>query len=77
MEQELDSETSGDFGRLIESMLKVGSGEFDAFCLYRAMKGAGTDEKAIIECLVGRTNAELQAIQSAYQVFLPLPFMNR
>jgi annexin A7/11 len=64
----LDSETSGDFGRLIESMLKVGSGEFDACVLHRAMDGAGTDEAEIIDCVVGRCNAELEAISEAYKI---------
>jgi len=48
----------------------VGIGNFDpesdAKALRNAMKGKGTDEKAIIKILTTRTNAQLQAVRKAY-----------
>jgi annexin A7/11 len=40
--------------------------EADAKVLRNAMKGKGTDEKAIIGILTTRTNAQLQAVRKAY-----------
>lgn len=70
LEKELHGETGGDFRRLLETLLKVGTGEMDAYCLYHAMKGAGTNEAEILDCLVGRSTADVTAIASAYKVFL-------
>ena len=39
----------------------------DAQALRKAMKGLGTDEKAIIEIVANRTNAQLLEIKDAYE----------
>ncbi|XP_029114731.1 annexin A5-like [Scleropages formosus] len=39
----------------------------DAEILYKAMKGFGTDEKAILELLTTRSNAQRQQIKAAYK----------
>ncbi|VEL36933.1 unnamed protein product [Protopolystoma xenopodis] len=63
--ENLKSETSGQFKNLITLMM------FDHFyalahSLYKAMKGAGTDELTLIEILCTATNQELELIKEAY-----------
>lgn len=64
--KDLKSELSGDFENLVVAMLKD-MPQFDAYCLRKAMKGAGTDERALIEILCTRTNAEIHAIKDSYK----------
>ncbi|CAH8549748.1 unnamed protein product [Heterobilharzia americana] len=61
----LKSEISGHFYDTMEALC-YSPAEFDAHELYKAMKGAGTDESAIIEILCSRSNHQLQQIKEAY-----------
>ncbi|CAH8545205.1 unnamed protein product [Schistosoma mattheei] len=45
--------------------------EFDARELRRSMKGAGTDEDALIEILCSRTNAQIKQIKETYSKIFP------
>ncbi|KAF6280426.1 annexin A6 [Rhinolophus ferrumequinum] len=63
---DLKSELSGDLQRLILGLM-MPPAHYDAKQLKKAMEGAGTDEKALIEILATRTNAEIQAINEAYK----------
>nr|KAF6346142.1 annexin A6 [Pipistrellus kuhlii] len=63
---DLKSELSGDLARLILGLM-LPPDHYDAKQLKKAMEGAGTDEKTLIEILATRTNAEIQAINEAYK----------
>jgi len=66
LESAVDSETSGNFGKLCIALSKSIL-DFDVYCLHDAIAGLGTDEDCLIEILVGRTNADIQAICKAYK----------
>lgn len=51
----LKSELSGDFEELILAMLMTPS-EYDAYCLYNAVSGLGTDENVLITILSTRSS---------------------
>ncbi|EHB06924.1 Annexin A6 [Heterocephalus glaber] len=63
---DLKSEVSGDLARLMLGLM-MPPAHYDAKQLKKAMEGAGTDEKALIEILATRTNAEIRAINEAYK----------
>ncbi|XP_029439204.1 annexin A6 isoform X2 [Rhinatrema bivittatum] len=63
---DLKSELSGTIEKVILGLMMTPA-QFDAKQLKKAMEGAGTDEKALIEILATRTNQEIQAINQAYQ----------
>lgn len=62
---DLESETSG---YLEEGLVQIVRGPLDGDCytLYKAMKGAGTKEAALDDVLVGRSNADINAIKARY-----------
>uniref|UniRef100_A0A1A8NV98 Annexin n=2 Tax=Nothobranchius rachovii TaxID=451742 RepID=A0A1A8NV98_9TELE len=64
--KDLTSELSGDFRKLVLSMLKTPA-EFDASELRSAMKGAGTDEACLIEILSSRSNEQIKEINRLYK----------
>ncbi|CAL8091821.1 unnamed protein product [Calicophoron daubneyi] len=61
----LKSELSGNFEKAILALCLPPS-EYDATELHNAIKGAGTDEDALIEILCSRTNAQIAKIKEAY-----------
>uniref|UniRef100_A0A671S7S5 Annexin n=1 Tax=Sinocyclocheilus anshuiensis TaxID=1608454 RepID=A0A671S7S5_9TELE len=63
---DLKSELSKNLQRLILGLMMTPA-EFEAKMMKKAMEGAGTDEHALIEILVTRSNQEIQEMCSAYQ----------
>ncbi|RXN12559.1 annexin A6-like isoform X2 [Labeo rohita] len=63
---DLKSELSKNLERLILGLMMTPA-EFDAKMMKKAMEGAGTDEHALIEILVTRSNQEIQEMCAAYQ----------
>ncbi|XP_063784754.1 annexin A6 isoform X2 [Pseudophryne corroboree] len=63
---DLKSEISGSLAKLILGLMLTPA-QYDAKQLNKAIAGAGTDEKVLIEILATRNNQEIQAINEAYQ----------
>ena len=63
----LDSETSGDFNKCVIGAFMTPA-EYDAYCLYKAMKGIGTNEGVLSEIIGSRSPYELMQIKQAYQM---------
>ena len=62
----LKEDTSGNFKEVICAMFMTPA-EYDAYCLYRAMKGLGTDEGALIEIIGTRNCQQLQEIKDIFE----------
>ncbi|XP_072112200.1 annexin A5b [Mobula birostris] len=62
---DLKSELGGKFEKVIVGLMKTPL-QYDISELHNAIKGAGTDEKCLIEILASRSNQELKAIIQAY-----------
>ncbi|KAL5001732.1 hypothetical protein BDV10DRAFT_159624 [Aspergillus recurvatus] len=65
LEKDLKSELSGDFEVIMLSLAAGPLGQDIAY-LRDAMSGIGTDETAINDVLIGRSNADLRAIKYGY-----------
>ncbi|CAF0755465.1 unnamed protein product [Rotaria sordida] len=63
---DIKGDTSGNFCKVLKNLL-YSPVEYDCHELRRAIKGAGTDEAALIEILASRSNKRLQAINELYQ----------
>ena len=62
----LEEDTSGNFKQVIKAMFMTPA-EYDAYCLYKAMKGLGTDEGVLIEIIGTRNNQQLQEVKDIFQ----------
>ncbi|KAI7817503.1 hypothetical protein BC939DRAFT_465808 [Gamsiella multidivaricata] len=62
----LDKETSGHFGRTLHYLI-LPPLSLDAELLYNACIGAGTNERCLIQILLGRTNADMAQLKSMFQ----------
>jgi annexin A7/11 len=62
----LKEDTSGNFKQVIAGMFMTPA-EYDAMCLYKAMKGLGTSEGVLIEIIGTRTNEELREIREVFE----------
>lgn len=63
---DLKSELGGKFEDVIIGLM-MKPADFDAKCLKKAIKGAGTDEDALIEIMCTRNNAQIHAIKASYK----------
>jgi len=66
LKDDLKSEISGNFLIAVLARLRTPT-EFDVYELHRAMAGAGTSEKILIEILASRSNAQIKAIKEQYK----------
>ncbi|XP_030059333.1 annexin A7 [Microcaecilia unicolor] len=64
--KDLKSELSGNMEELILALFMPPT-YYDAWSLYHAMKGAGTQEKVLIEILCSRNNTEIKNIVACYK----------
>ena len=62
----LKEDTNGNFKDVICAMF-MSPAEYDAYCLYKAMKGLGTDEGALIEIIGTRNCQQLQEIKDIFE----------
>lgn len=64
--EEIKGELSGDFEKVILGLM-MPLADFDAYSIKLAVKGLGTDEKALVEVLCSRSNEEMQAMKASYK----------
>lgn len=65
LRDDLDSELSGDFGELVD-LLFFTPAELKAEICYRAIRGLGTDEDALVEVICTSTTEELKQLKEDY-----------
>ena len=61
----IESELSGNFRDTLVALFSLPT-DYDAFLLYKAMKGIGTNEDTLIEVLASRSNEEIKQIKKRY-----------
>ena len=66
LKKELEGELSGKLRQTVLALLETPA-NYSAAELRKAMKGAGTDETALIEILCTSTNEQIEDIKAAYQ----------
>lgn len=64
--KDVHGETSGYFREGLEAIIR-GPLEQDCFEVHRSIKGVGTKESAMNDVLLGRSNADMNAIKQQYQ----------
>ena len=64
--KKLKDELSGNFEDTVVGLFMTPP-EYDAYCLYKAMKGIGTNEGVLIEIIGTRNNQEIQMIKAEFQ----------
>ena len=64
--KQLKSELSGHFEDVVIGLFQSPA-EFDATCLYKAMKGIGTDESTLTEIIGTRVNWQIKDMKDAFQ----------
>ncbi|KAH9504037.1 Annexin A7 [Bulinus truncatus] len=62
---DIKGELSGDYKELVMALF-VSPAEYDAWCIKEAIYGLGTDEQALIEILMTRTNDQIKEIRAIY-----------
>lgn len=65
LESDVKSETGGYFESGLMSIL-MGPLQHDVWSIHEALKGAGTKESLLDDVLIGRSNADMNAIKHAY-----------
>ena len=63
--KKLKDELSGNFEDTVVGLFMTPP-EYDAYCLYKAMKGIGTNEGVLIEIIGTRSNQEIQMIKDEF-----------
>lgn len=65
LEKDIESETSSHYR---EGLLAIVRGPLlqDVYCVQRAVKGLGTNERVLNDVLICRSNADMRAIKAAY-----------
>jgi len=66
LESVVKNATSGNFGKLCVALTKTAL-DYDAWLVYDAIKGLGTDDDCLIDVLVGRTNVDMIALNKVYK----------
>ena len=66
LETDVEKEVSGYFELCLLSILR-GPLQQDVWSLHHALKGAGTNEDLLNDVLIGRSNADINAIKQTYQ----------
>lgn len=64
--KDIKSETKGDFEDTLMALIQ-GPLQNDVYTLSSSMQGAGTDETALADVLLGRSNSDIRAISAEYR----------